>query len=356
MGLPDHIKEEWDLQQRIAKSYHCRVHPQDPGIYGFDIISNWSKYIRFSDFVESHEFKVQKSLRNGEDHGTSMPRIASNHITRFKHPEGYHIFKKRTTIATEEWAFSQFAKACGFPYAPILLDDQSFNLYTPKLGNNVTSVFGFVKNAIKNGDDTIPLALKVSFNKALRERGSVAKIPYREFLRLKISFLPTKPSRESEAYEEWVNPLYQRERTFISNMRAILSLMGSGESYKNGTNIIVNAQTGRFLYAIDQHPAGESYYFSMRPTQRRRDDIFVDSSTDPEVVRAMQEVMKEKITDELIDDMMDVVRAYTYSSFGVGDLFEVKRLENNISAHKDELKRRRDNPVAVLDPATMKLA
>jgi len=341
MSTAEQIAEEWRAHKIMRENYFA---PNDQGgITSFEIVEEWKPFISFDRFVfEDRSIDVDAKKQVRADAGYEMPYISSVHLTRFRHPKGYHYFQKFCSVAKEEWLLAQFAHACDFSYAPVLLDDKSNELYTPKLGHNLTSLYGFLISALKRDDDSVPKILRDSFNKAVTEYGAPHKIPYRALLNAN-GMGPTN-SNEFKAYREWVSPLYEREKVFLSKMRALLSLTGTQEGVYNPSNIIVNPQTGRFIYAIDQTPIRVFNYVSLDPP----DALVIDGLYDADVVEDMQRIMRESMSDEFVDLMIDCIRDRENSDVNVGTVNDVKFRNQTYDQYRSLLKHRLDNPYPVV--------
>ena len=354
MPTSEEIEKEWSSQQGVRRSYYMSNNTLDGGIYALEIYEDWQKHLTFQKFVESESSLTREQEQELlTDEGTSMPHISTVRLNRYRHPQGYHIFRKDCSVTREEYMLSHFAAACNFPYAPVLPSSRAHELYTPKLGRNLTSLYGFLLNQLKKGSAEIPSTLRVSFERAVKKHGSPDKIPFRDLL--KIGAFGRTGSKEFEAYAEWAQPLFERDRIFLNKMIPLIVFIGANEGYMNPTNIIVNAQTGRFIYAIDQSPGAGRFALNQAMRDTHMQDIGMNDLIDLDIVTDMQTIMQDSITDRLIDGLLSKVRALSYAVGYEGiEESNVFYFEDRLKRYGDELKRRRDNPARILDPKTMK--
>lgn len=336
------IENSWRDQQASADSYYCHLTTAGPGAYVSEIKSDWLNAINFEDFIRQQSQKYNLTDEEKENllgEGEALPVVASSLLHRYSHNVGYHFFRKRTHVAREEHIFSHFAAACGFPYAPYLPDSGISELYTPKLGNNVTSIYGLTIGKLKNRDPSAPFRLQESYDRALKEFGSPDKIPYGNLLEAStFSGLMGVPE-----YFEWIRPMFKKESVFLSKLRALASLVETTEGLTNPTNIICNAQTGRFLYAIDMAPE------TIETVKTgEKEPIIVSDYLDPDIITGMQEIMKEKLTDELIDRTLFPMKVLTLKVTNFSRE-SIEYVEEQFQKYADFLKYGRDNPRKVID-------
>lgn len=352
MGISEEIAEQWTEQRLTGEAYYISNDTPDGGISAFEIYEDWRQHLTFQSFVENDSSITQEQAEELlSSEGTVMPHTSTVHLHRYRHPKGYHIFRKYCSVAREEFMLSHFAAASEFPYAPVLPSTQVHELYTPKLGRNLTSIFGYLINQLKQNSD-MPSELRKPFERAVKKHGSPEKIPYHDLL--SIGAFGNTGSIEFRAYQEWAQPLFQRDKIFLNKMIPLLAFIGGNDGYMNPTNIIVNAQTGRFVYAIDQSPGNGRFALNQTLRETSMQKIGMNNLIDPDVIADMQAIMQDRITDEFITKILSQVRALSYA-IGQEAIItsNINYFEERLSRYSDELKRRRDNPAKVVDLQTM---
>lgn len=336
------IESDWRIEQGKNANLVMK------GRYVSEVSEEWRKALTFKQFMgQNYNLSIEeKVLLFGE--GKAQPRTSANALFRYKHPQGYHFFRKSCSVAVEEYMLSHFAAACNFPYAPVLLGEHA-EIYTPKLGNSLLSLYELLIQKLSIGDvDDISPDLQTAFKKAVQRYGAANKIPYQQ--------LTIDEFSSEKLVDEWSAPIFEKNKVFMAKMAALMCFSGAAEKLKNPSNIICN-KSGRFIYGIDFDPGGYDFRIDqpLRPRDKCARPLYMHSFFDVDIIENMQKIMQETISDDLIDTLVDragVAYISRHELLDVGDLGYVDGILKNIPLIKDSFKFRRDNPPPILDPQT----